>query len=354
MELDRMGLPAEGLYIGQAHSAGLNYETAKAAKNREVWIDVIRGVTMLLVIYSHVCRAQLTNLNSIFITTRMPLFFFISGFFMYSAEYGSPLLVRRLKSRLIKQLYPTLIFFTLFVIFCCNGRYKLIYNEGKAGYWFTYVSVLYFFTLAPVLYLFSRYKLSSARRLLILLSIACISYIVQLIGEHLDIYGYQLSRLLSFRHYILYLRLLILGSVFRILWNKYHSDLIKWPCFLLSVIGFIICYNSPDLLFPITKYFGIYSMLFIFYKMSAKWFDSKMFRGLGFIGSMTLEIYLLHYFVLKFARNFEIYNYVTAMVKDTFLEFPVILLFSVIIAVVCIMFTKILRRLHIHKYLFGK
>lgn len=78
--------------------------------NRELWIDVLRGITMLLVIYSHICGVN-SNYNSVFITTRMPLFFFISGFFMYSVEYNFSLVLRRLKNRILKQLFPTIVFF---------------------------------------------------------------------------------------------------------------------------------------------------------------------------------------------------------------------------------------------------
>lgn len=49
------------------------------------YIDALRGFTMILVVFSHVEMTSLgfetpTFLNSMFMSFRMPLFFFISGF----------------------------------------------------------------------------------------------------------------------------------------------------------------------------------------------------------------------------------------------------------------------------------
>ena len=68
--------------------------------NRLHYIDFLRGITMILVIYSHVNYKLFANypesiINNIFITFRMPLFFFISGFFLYSNKIGT--VVKRIK-----------------------------------------------------------------------------------------------------------------------------------------------------------------------------------------------------------------------------------------------------------------
>lgn len=65
-------------------------------KERIEYIDTMRGFTMLLVVYSHVRLYGLyfddsnivSSFNSIFLLIRMPLFFFISGFFILQEILG--------------------------------------------------------------------------------------------------------------------------------------------------------------------------------------------------------------------------------------------------------------------------
>ena len=59
------------------------------AKVRIHYIDALRGFTMLLVVFAHVLTfgfgMQKSFLSELFITFRMPMFFFISGFIGYKA-----------------------------------------------------------------------------------------------------------------------------------------------------------------------------------------------------------------------------------------------------------------------------
>lgn len=62
-----------------------------APKKRIEWIDALRGFTMILVVFSHVelFTFELDPplfVNEVFISFRMPLFFFISGFIGYKAN----------------------------------------------------------------------------------------------------------------------------------------------------------------------------------------------------------------------------------------------------------------------------
>lgn len=95
-------------------------------QKRLKYIDVIRGITMLLVIYSHLNYKLFGNypesaINNIFVTFRMPLFFFISGFFMFSSKYDMKTLKRRFVNRYTRQLYPTIIFLGIFVYLISGG-----------------------------------------------------------------------------------------------------------------------------------------------------------------------------------------------------------------------------------------
>ena len=91
-------------------------------KERFEYIDALRGFTMLLVIYAHFAGLVAQGADGdigIFCSVimhriRMPLFFFVSGFFAY-ALYDSALFRKRLRNRITKQLWPTVVVCTLYV-----------------------------------------------------------------------------------------------------------------------------------------------------------------------------------------------------------------------------------------------
>ena len=69
-----------------------NQPTNQPTKRLE-YVDAMRGITMIMVVFSHVitwCYGELessiNSFNSFFILFRMPLFFFVSGFVLYKAN----------------------------------------------------------------------------------------------------------------------------------------------------------------------------------------------------------------------------------------------------------------------------
>lgn len=59
------------------------------------YIDSLRGLTIILVVFSHVSLFLLGSncpSNDVFLLFRMPLFFFISGYMAYSANFTSSLM----------------------------------------------------------------------------------------------------------------------------------------------------------------------------------------------------------------------------------------------------------------------
>ena len=358
--IDKTTLQQNNHSCSQKADSDIHFTQQKKTKNREVWIDVTRGITMLLVLYCHTIVYSpgegSSSLNTIFLTSRMPLFFFISGFFIYSLDYDFQLLWKRLKNRLVKQLYPTVILFSLYIIVFENCNFLLVYDDYKAGYWFTYVSVLFFLTLSPLLLLFSKLKLNDWGRILVFSAIALISLITHSVASHANIFASDLSGLLSFEHYIAFLRYITCGCIFRILWNKYNNQLMNWILFTLSLAGFIICLRGHNNYMSIlTGFFGIYIMLFTIYKLSHYFTNNLILNWLSNIGSLTLEIYLLHYFIIcSVLPNFQLFQVLKMRFLNTSWEFPVYICISIVVAFVCLLIVKLLRHLKIYKYLFAK
>ena len=99
-------------------------EPQQTQKPRMEWIDSMRGFTMILVVAYHVSmmgfgeNPKESPYLSLCVLFRMPLFFFISGFFAFSAKtaWSLPMLGRLLWKKLRIQIVPTAVFFALFII----------------------------------------------------------------------------------------------------------------------------------------------------------------------------------------------------------------------------------------------
>lgn len=134
-------------------------------RNRIEWIDAIRGIAIILVVYYHILLFCIGHrdefFNTYFIRFRMPLFFFISGFFVWSPDYSFGKLIRRSKNRLLRQFWPTVLISAIFILTLYNGTLlNFIYSYSKGGYWFTFVVVEMFLLVAPILFLMNSINLN--------------------------------------------------------------------------------------------------------------------------------------------------------------------------------------------------
>ncbi|HEV2355698.1 MAG TPA: acyltransferase, partial [Puia sp.] len=98
------------------------FNTAVLQKNRLAWVDYLRGIAILLVVYRHVLLgiqnsgyvlpAAYLNANIMFFSFRMPLFFILSGVFI-SGSLAKKSLGRIVYSKFELLLYPYLIWATV-------------------------------------------------------------------------------------------------------------------------------------------------------------------------------------------------------------------------------------------------
>lgn len=111
------------------------------------YLDCLRGIVMLMVVFSHTCGEFCLNckdvswLNRIFSIVMLPCFFFISGWFTTTYNTQEKVIIKRLRTMFV----PTILMFLIYVFFYWGNMDKLshcISEEYKFGYWFTFALFL--------------------------------------------------------------------------------------------------------------------------------------------------------------------------------------------------------------------
>ena len=139
----------------------IHQATSNSVKPRIRFIDAMRGFTMFLVVLGHIFIFSFdyyeteSVVSSFFITFRMPMFFFISGYIGYKAgERWTPqFYLTNLRKKASVQLIPSFIF----LFFWCTAKGEdfiaTFIATGANVYWFTEVlfeMFLVYFTTALI------------------------------------------------------------------------------------------------------------------------------------------------------------------------------------------------------------
>lgn len=324
-------------------------------KKRMLWIDAMRGFSMLLVVFGHVLIPMNLSgynsfLGSVLLTFRLPLFFFVSGFFAYRAlnwwtyEKIGDILKRKIQAQII----GTITFLSVFQYYSSNGTVFCNLSHGFSEYWFTIVLLQMFVVYLMVSLTCRIIKVDIRIILLIIISIAGIIIIAFNKSET------WIWNFLCWENFNKYFQFFALGIVvsrfrttfFRILTQNWFKTFV--------IIGWIVCemlwYNSGfeqklPFLYRIVhdifiRYFALFTILSLFYSIAGKIEHSKVGKQLQFIGKRTLDIYFIHYF---FIPNI---SFLTNYVDDRTMLVVQILIAGIItalISIMCLLISKIIR-----------
>lgn len=328
-------------------------------KQRIEYIDAMRGFTMILVVFAHVCHFcfgdSRMGYNAIFILFRLPCFFMLSGWLFEPVARNPFSAVARHKAMV--QLVPTFIFLLLLA-----PPPEFFHQLGalKGGYWFTFVLFEFF-----ILYmLIVRMGKHWTPILAIAITLASFFYARYYDSIKSSSEGYQLLVIdilgfMSVTTWRLFLFFYI-GA-----WMRRHfDDFIRWTNKLVVILLICIAFFSiastshkDNLWFELFRYYagGITGMwmVFTFFRLSASWLQKfHISKPLQYVGTRTLDIYLLHYFFLPrflidYAPLLQAYN-------SRLLEFVVIMALSLIILLLCLITSYVIRLSpFLGHYLFG-
>lgn len=276
---------------------------------------------MLLVVFSHVFMFSFgfcPTVNLFFCSFRMPLFFFVSGFFAYKAVQvwtkakAGNILLRKVKVQLIGASFFCLIF-SIFKTGGFPALDSLIYADNE--YWFTFILfrlfVLYMLTVCVAK------KIASDRLLILVVALVCLSlhFSYPAFQVKLPRFWFEVFKVVDSRtfYYFPYFALGLLarsglGSFEKILSN----DAVKvaailfivgvWSAIYLGYQPMITTNISFGYQSPLAYPLGLVTLLTVIQIFYTNRFmlekDSGVVKALKFIGRRTLDIYFLHYFFL--------------------------------------------------------
>lgn len=262
---------------------------------RKGWIDALRGLAIILVIYGH----SISNLPGYYIFTspiKMPLFFAISGYVFHLTRYGD------FAKQLVKKV--------IVPWFCLGLLYPLLTLPSKGFYylWDYFLQmlsgeVLWFmpcFVVGQLIQFLIR-KSTSNKIGVVVLSFLCFS--IGMIMHHYDILNYALIN-----NAFVVQPFYLIGFLF----HEYESHFIslKWKWIGIAAIVYIaLCLLSMKL-YPNTyldvhlnSYYNIPFCLFLIYLGCFVLFTAARkadFHSItmSFIGQNTLILYIMHVFFI--------------------------------------------------------
>lgn len=286
---------------------------------RMEWIDAMRGLTMLLVVAYHVSVFGYGESikSSLYLNTcllfRMPLFFFISGFFSYSTKikWDTPTLGRMIWKKSRIQMLPTIIFFTLYVIVSrrdfVEGAIGYLHNPTKGGYWFTYILLVMF----VVYYLYAYLERWLPRKSIFMLwFVSLVGYATWFMPAWFNYPQSEFMQWSSFGQLIQYFHFFLAGNIARRYWPQVQRIFdTKWffPALItLAIVCLceIFTWHNLHLQWAnLPRTLCMYSLLttvVVVFRYYSEFFSKKTIVGrtLQYIGMRTLDIYLIHFFFL--------------------------------------------------------
>lgn len=323
------------------------------------FIDAMRGFTMILVVIAHVSgfcfgiESDIPSIHPYLYEFRMPTFFFISGFVLYKTSqlWNLRNVCLFIKKKFPIQIITTAIFFLVFLYTKEISFVDGLYSESKNGYWFTYVLFIYFIVYSTSQFIFHSLHLSDTIKDILILGIGIGFYMLfscRTIYYSLPIDA-EIESILSMRYWGYYLFFTI-GILFRKHHKKTEYFLDDKPAIIVCLIIFFISnifysvfVSSHVTLFNLLTAITGIILIFSFFRQNQNVFtkDNIIGRHLQYIGRRTLDIYLLHYFLLP-TNLFHL----TSFLRDypmPLVEFCISLSISLIIISACLLISKILR-----------
>lgn len=268
---------------------------------RFIHIDVLKGIAIILVVMGHLFVPYTdyldSSVNQMIYSVHMPLFFFLSGF-VFHVKKDTPHFIRKtIMTKVISLLFPFISFSALYSLCMGISYYDLLFvNELHNGFWFTLV--LFEITIISLIVnLFNKY---GSLWMDILLNVSITIILLGIV--YLDLVPEPLKTLLSIDKVAKFYMFFQMGYFVNtyILLKKIFSSQYTYMVGLISYSTLFIFYgydlqniNTLAFILPI-------SAIIVLVNIIEKNQVILSCKGiLPWIGKHSLEIYLIHFFVLS-------------------------------------------------------
>lgn len=279
------------------------------------YIDALRGFCMYLVVYAHIWGYGYhaegnVSFKHILVNFYLVLFFFVSGFVAYKkdVQWTGNTVGKLLKRKFVQLVIPSVVFCFLFCIFDKHSFIPL-WHVSTSWYWFT-VQLFLFFLFYYLTMIVSRNTREKTKDLSLLV-VAIILYLLSFSHVQLERtpVGATLFSYLGMENWRLYVFFCV-----GVLMRKHYAFVKKSMdnSFLIAtfvVVFFMMVFFAEQITFPMWKpicrilYGGVSIMVIFtcFYKYQKLFSHDTVFgRAIQLVGRRTLDIYMIHYFVLPF------------------------------------------------------
>lgn len=324
------------------------------SSKRIEWVDAMRGFSMVLVVFGHVMLDlgignDDTILSSLLITFRMPLFFFVSGFFSFRVrDWWTPERVGDIMLRKFNaQIITAIIFFALYQYLIAHK--PINYERGLDLYWFTIV-LFQMYTIYMILSVIDRViRKSLSLSIMVILSITAIIVLIFFFHET------RISKMFSWYRLLYYFQFFTYG----IICSKYRDrffNLLKNNTFktiviillVVSLIGWSfssIISEHPNLhflnRFELSRFMALTVVIFMFYESAARLSGTSFIaRSLRYTGRRTLDLYYIHFFFLPHISYLKQYLLDNDMIAIQVLVTSII---TIVVVILSLMVSAVLR-----------
>lgn len=331
-------------------------------KDRIKFIDAMRGFTMLLVVAGHVASLGMgfDDLDKPYITSirllllfRMPLFFFISGFIAYRslATWTSGYWWAQMKKKSFVQLIPAAIFLIVYVAWMTPETVLHLVTKRPlqmGEYWFTYVLFVFFVIYYAISWLAARLKSEKFHDIALIVVAAMMFYIYisYLYNKNFELRKYNIDDIMR------YFQFFVLGVFCRKYYKRFSQFISnEWFNAAIIVLFFIAAYISLKdyrqlwifkyMRYSLACYAGVV-IVFTFFKHKEDYFasNSRVARALTFIGTRTLDIYLIHFFFIPPMQ--WMVPYIEGG-ENTLLQWGFTFFIAILITGLCLIVSEIIR-----------
>jgi len=328
-------------------------------KNRIQHIDRLKGFAIILVVIGHIFffsyqDTQYTGFR--FISSfHMPLFMFLSGYVIIT-----PPKWKKAQKKIIQFILPMFVWGIVFSFYCMKRNIlnledwnivisTFIMSSSKMGYWYLFDLALFYAVLVI-------YQINNKNKLWIDIIITLIIYALFFVGWKK---GHIFADSLCLLNATSFFPFFILGHFIR-KYNFMNILMRHKLVFTVSLIGYIafFCIEFPlHILNSISFRFvqpllAIATLYCIFLMRDTQ--NSYIDRTLAFIGRNTLDIYVLHYFLVS-SINFQATSLWLQKTDNSLLAFAIASVLGILIVFSSIFIGKLLKQDTIlRKYAFGE